>query len=467
MRFPLPPFRYLLPALLLAFGLAASWTDYRLNLKSDRQRIFVEVTAQADSTAKRLAQFCSKALAKGDQAALRDGLTSWSDEPWLRSAALVDAKGIILADTTDHWTGRPAKESPAASAWKLVRHSEGAAAEKTTRHPDEVVVSTAMPLPAPATAWVLVVFDRTDAVTQANADARHQLLVSGSIMGLLCLGLWAVLHFGVARRLAQLARTVKQVGEDELRLIEPLHGSDEVHDLSSAFAKMTSQLIERERERAALEREVIESTERERRRIGHELHDGIGQHLTAVLMATNAMTEELHTVEPTLVKRAESVISQLRNTISEVRALSHGLAPVPLWESGLEHALQSLAESTSQHTEVRCVFECEDPVSVENQEIAGNLYRIAQEAVNNALKHAKAGEIRVGLEVKDGMLVLEIDDDGEGLPEGQRASEGIGLRVMRHRAYSIGGQFSIGAAPAGGTRVAVHLPLHPSTSPTA
>lgn len=459
MPFPLPPFRYLLPALLLVFGLAASWMDYRLNLKSDRKRNFEEVSAQADITAKRLALLCSKALAKGDRAALRDELTSWSDEPWLTIAALVDDKGTILADSADRWTGQLAKHTPAASAWKLVRHSDGEPAEKTTRHPDEVEVSTAMPLPAPATAWLLVVFDRTDTVAQASADARRQLLVSGSIMGLLCLGLWAVLHFGVATRLARLARTVKQVGETELRPIEPLPGNDEVHDLSNAFAKMATQLMERERERASLEREVIESTERERRRIGHELHDGIGQHLTAVLMATNAMTEELHTVDPTLVNRAQNVVAQLRDTIGEVRALSHGLAPVPLWESGLEHALQSLAESTSQHTEVRCVLECEDPVNVENQEIAGNLYRIAQEAVNNALKHAKASEIRVGLELKDGTLVLEIDDDGEGLPEGRRASEGIGLRVMRHRAHSIGGQFSIGAAPAGGTRVAVHLPM--------
>ena len=102
---------------------------------------------------------------------------------------------------------------------------------------------------------------------------------------------------------------------------------------------MTRRLTEREQERLKLEREVIESAERERRRIGHELHDGIGQQLTATLMATNGLVDDLGSADPAMAGKAEHVGTQLRAAITEVRALSHGLAPVPLWEGGLEHAL--------------------------------------------------------------------------------------------------------------------------------
>jgi signal transduction histidine kinase len=93
--------------------------------------------------------------------------------------------------------------------------------------------------------------------------------------------------------------------------------------------------------------------------------------------------------------------------------------------------------------------------------LAGHLYRIAQEAVNNALKHAAPREIRLGLERRGDTLVLEVDDDGDGLPETLAAGGGIGLRVMRHRAKLIGGAVEISLAPAGGTRITCYIPSSP------
>jgi signal transduction histidine kinase len=90
--------------------------------------------------------------------------------------------------------------------------------------------------------------------------------------------------------------------------------------------------------------------------------------------------------------------------------------------------------------------------------LGGHLYRIAQEAVNNALKHAMAKEIRLGLERREDTLVLEVEDDGDGLPDSPSAEGGIGLRVMRHRAELIGGTLEIGSPPAGGTRIACFIP---------
>ena len=307
--------------------------------------------------------------------------------------------------------------------------------------------------------WVLVVFDRADAVSQARADAARQLRWVASAITLLCFCLWAALHFGFAVRLARLARAVRDFGEGRAGAVAPMPGGDEVHELSAAFASMGARLAEREAERARLEREVLETTERERRRIGQDLHDGLGQQLTAASLATSGLITALESAAPALAPQAEGLGRQLRETIAEVRSLSHGLAPVALQDDGLMHALHELAEATTRHAGVRCVFECPQPVRVPDAAVAGHFYRIAQEAVNNALKHAAPGEIRLGLECRDGALVLEVDDDGDGLPETVTAGDGIGLRVMRHRAELIGGAFEIGSPPAGGTRIACRVPV--------
>ena len=177
---------------------------------------------------------------------------------------------------------------------------------------------------------------------------------------------------------------------------------------------MAAKLRAREVEQVRLEREVLEISECERRRIGHDLHDSLGQQLTAASMTTNAFIGVLKTEAPALAERAKDIGQQLRDAIAEVRSLSHGLAPVALVDDGLMVALASLAEDTSRGGVVRCVFDCVAPVSVAKAELADHLYRIVQEAVNNALKHAAPSEIRIGLERKNGALLIEVDDDGVG-----------------------------------------------------
>jgi signal transduction histidine kinase len=134
---------------------------------------------------------------------------------------------------------------------------------------------------------------------------------------------------------------------------------------------------------------MLEISEGERRRIGHDLHDGLGQRLTAASMGLNALVAALKAQDPpALAKRGEDIGRQIREAIAETRSLSHGLAPVALVDDGLMSALVSLAEGSSRGGTVRCVFECAEPIRVADAEVADHLYRIAQEAVNNALKHA-------------------------------------------------------------------------------
>ncbi len=458
-----PPLRFLIPALLLALGLVSTWLDYELDLANDLERDFNDMTTQAEATGTRLTALARQHLARGEIKALSDGLSDWKHEPWLTMASVVDEQGKVLASSSAQWEGRSAEDTPAATAWKRARKDAGKVMESATMNDGDVIVLAAFPIEISAQnrEWLLLVYDRANAVAHAHLDARQRVAWSSAVIALMCLCLWATLHFGVAARLERLARSVREFGEGRTISIDAVKGGDEVHELSQAFRKMTQRLADRERERAELERAVIDSAENERRRIGHELHDGIGQQLTAVLMSINGLHEELQATAPTFADHAQHASESLRETLAEVRALSHGLAPVPLWKQGLQHALQALADTTTRSSGVRCVFECPDNITVTNEATASNLYRITQEAVNNALKHADSGEIRIGLECREGFLVLEIDDDGCGLPETPAEGCGIGFRIMQHRTEMMGGRMEHGAPPAGGTRIAVHIPNLP------
>ena len=463
MYFP-PPARYYVPLLVLVFGLATTGLDYELNLSNDLARNLKDVVADMDATGQQMAMRSARQQQeRGEPAVLADDLAAWAHEPWLKQAALVDENGVVIDGSEKRWLGLAASETPLAPAMKLAVNNGGDAEHMENRSKDGTLLFGAYPfaMGARGTGWALVVFDRANAVAQARADARRQLQWMASAITLLCVCLWAALHFGFAARLTRLARTVRDFGDGRANSPLVISGADEVHELSTAFAAMATRLAEREAERVRLERAILETTEREQQRIGEDLHDGLGQQLTAASLATNGLITALQSAAAAQVPQAESLSRQLRESIAELRALSHGLAPVALADEGLMHALHELAEATTRSTGVRCIVDSPLPVSVPDVALAGHLYRIAQEAVNNALKHAAPHEIRLGLERREDTFVLEVDDDGDGLPETLAAGGGIGLRVMRHRAQLIGGAFEIGSSPAGGTRIACYIPSSP------
>src|SRR5947207_14163856 len=457
MRSP-PPIRITAPFVALVFGLVTTWFDYRLNLDLDLARHLRDIRERADSSGSRLARVSGPLLVSGDRSGLQAVVEAIPDVPQIQIVGVVDESGRILADSTGALHGHPAVSTSLAQAAALINPAGQSAVQH--REETQVVVSAhPFPIGAHGTGWALQVFDRAEAIAAAQADARTQLRWMASAMALLSFALWAVLHFTFATRLGRLADGVRLFGEGRTQALPRLSGGDEVGKLSRAISTMAMKLREREVEQVRLEREVLDISESERRRIGHDLHDSLGQRLTAASMTTNAFIGVLKADAPELTERGEELGRQLREAIAEVRSLSHGLAPVALVDDGLMAALTSLAENTSRGGTVRCVFDCAEPVRVTDAEIADHLYRIAQEAVNNALKHAGPSEIRIALECRDHALVLEVDDDGEGFGETALSADGIGLRVMRYRARLIDGDLGIGSPPAGGTRISCRVKL--------
>src|SRR5262245_58265443 len=206
-------------------------------------------------------------------------------------------------------------------------------------------------------------------------------------------------------------------------------------------------------QRKRLEFELLNLSDREQRRIGRDLHDGLGQQLTALELCAQSLLEEIKTAAPSAVNSLRELARQLRRAVTQTRLLSHGLSPVSLEADGLMNALRELAESTRTLASVDCRFVCDSAVLVPDTHAPTHLYRIAQEAVNNALKHSKAKEICVSLTNGKDRLTLTVSDNGQGGARTLSNGTGMGLRVMKYRADLIGASLEVDSTPHKGTRI--------------
>jgi two-component system CheB/CheR fusion protein len=213
--------------------------------------------------------------------------------------------------------------------------------------------------------------------------------------------------------------------------------------------------------RRELEREVIQASTLEQERIGQELHDGLGQQLTGLSLKAESLRQALNKQQLPKAATVAEIIEQLKKATRETRAIAHGLVPVPLTEQGLSEALRKLARDTHTVTGIRCRFTTRSraDIEVEDRAVALQLYRIAQELIHNAVRHAQASRITLGLNRKDRRLELSVSDDGKGFHPDRGEKEGYGLRIMRYRAAAIGCDLTIDSVPGKGTVARCTLPL--------
>ena len=202
-------------------------------------------------------------------------------------------------------------------------------------------------------------------------------------------------------------------------------------------AALTNEIEDRER----LERELLEISEREQRRIGHDLHDSLGQHLTGAALAGQVLEEKLAVRGMAEAADANKVVELVQEGIALSRKLAQGLHPIEVEAAGLMQALEELAATSSELLKVSCRFDCDSPVLIRDTATSMHMYRIVQEAISNAAKHGRARNIIIQLETLDDGIALRVKDDGVGLPEWLPKNTGMGLRIMAHRASMIGATF--------------------------
>jgi two-component system, LuxR family, sensor kinase FixL len=215
-------------------------------------------------------------------------------------------------------------------------------------------------------------------------------------------------------------------------------------------------------ERKALQQHLLEIAADQQRRIGQDLHDDVGQELVALGMTAGTLTqtiEELCTDEESgeVLRMSRKLADGLRECLQKVRFLSRGLVPVEVDAEGLATALQDLATQIGQLHHVNCTFDSPTAIPINDNTTATHLYRIAQEAVTNALKHGQPHEIRISLAEHNGLIVLEVADDGTGMPQPVPLQKGAGLRTMNYRAGLIGARLGFRPGERGGTLVSCVL----------
>lgn len=218
------------------------------------------------------------------------------------------------------------------------------------------------------------------------------------------------------------------------------------------------QLQQEVKDRKRLEKELLSIVEQERQRIGQELHDSIGQQLTGIAFMMEVLGEKLS--DKSLVEQmsyAEKINSRVSKATEQTRNLAKGLHPIDLDKNGLVSAIQELASNTEQLFDVSCTLKCENAVSINDVSVAMNLYRIAQEAITNAIKHGHAKNIRIGLFAVHSYLTLTVENDGLDFPAGTNHGDGMGLRIMRYRAEVINCSLEVRKGANGGTIVTCDL----------
>jgi signal transduction histidine kinase len=209
-----------------------------------------------------------------------------------------------------------------------------------------------------------------------------------------------------------------------------------------------------------LEREIIGISEREQERIGQDLHDGICQVLAALSCSAASLKSDLegHDLAEE-AKVADELAGFLRDAVIQIRNLARGLVPVQMDEAGLASALEELTGSATRLLGIRCVYESAGTPLIRDNAVAMHLYRIAQEAINNATKHGKAANVRVSLIADEKATTLRIADDGSGISKTATESDGMGLGLMQYRARLVGGELNIESPNTGGTIVSCGIPL--------
>jgi signal transduction histidine kinase len=209
-------------------------------------------------------------------------------------------------------------------------------------------------------------------------------------------------------------------------------------------------------ERKRLEKENLEISEREQRRIGQDLHDGLCQHLAGIEMLSQVLAHKLEPHAKDAAARAAEIARGVREAISQTRLLARGLSPVTLESEGLMSALAELAVNTEKMFRVRCEFDCQEIVKFNDHAAATHLFRIAQAAAANAVKQGRATRINIGLDSAADEIVLTITDDRDGPPA--TLQNDAGLRAMAYRADLIGATFNLERLAAKGARVTCVLP---------
>jgi len=210
--------------------------------------------------------------------------------------------------------------------------------------------------------------------------------------------------------------------------------------------------------RKRLEREILEISGREQRRIGQDLHDSLCQHLAGIGFMGKVLEKKIAEHRPLEPADVSEIVGLIDQAITMTRGFARGLNPVRLEADGLRMALASLAANVEKLFGISCPVHYEEKLRIADPAVATHLYRIVQEALNNAIKHGRADTVTVAIRQQDDAVVLTVSDNGCGIRKAVNQGKGMGLNIMEYRASMIGATLKIAAGETGGTQVTCSFP---------
>lgn len=219
-----------------------------------------------------------------------------------------------------------------------------------------------------------------------------------------------------------------------------------------------NRLVAETKKREQSQQNILEISDREQLRIGHELHDGVVHDLTALGLAGDILAKEIKQESPLAAEKLKEFIKVVDQCATKLRDLAKGLSPVNIDEVGICGAIEQMAKQVCSTSGVPCNCECNHTVHIHNRDTALHLYRIIQEAVNNAVRHSHAKQIFIKVNEKNGIAQFSVIDDGGGFDVSRNGKAGMGIHIMRYRAEKTGADFQIQSALHRGTTVTFSVP---------
>ena len=304
---------------------------------------------------------------------------------------------------------------------------------------------------------IMVVAEPEDEITEAWRETKITLVV----LLLMFVGASALVFVFLGRALRPLrdmarALTAVERGEFTTR-VAPI-GLTDIDDITARFNQMTNALAQSHADNTVLAQRSLAIQERERQHLAHELHDEMGQSITAIKALAVSIGERLETSDRALAERAQTITDVCSDIYARVRRMMARLHPVVLDELGLVAAIELMIDEwNAHHQDCFCSFVANREIPPLQATARINFYRIAQEALTNVARHAMASEAQIELNLlpaADNTLVLElvVADNGRGFDSAGQA-HGLGLRGIRERIVTLGGQLQLESKPGGGTRL--------------
>ncbi|MCX6245190.1 MAG: HAMP domain-containing protein [Bacteroidetes bacterium] len=322
------------------------------------------------------------------------------------------------------------------------------------------VLSSYSSIAIPGLKWfILAEIDLKEAMIPISR-MRNSLVLLSTLISVIFFFFVFIISKRITRPIDQLKEAVLKVGKGEYNIEIPVRSNDEIGSLTRAFNSMSRQIEEKttelQSERMGRIRSVIDAEEQERQRLSRELHDGIGQSLVAQKLRMESL---LYLDDKEIKEQINVLKDQSDRTIDEIRRISNNLMPSVLEVFGIVIALKNLCEETEEHTGIVIRFRADGQPEQISTRITTYLYRIAQEALNNIIRHSAAKEVELILARKEDNVTFIIRDDGKGFDREDKAFEkGNGLHNMRNRVALLQGTIDIASAAEKGTTIEINIP---------